>query len=203
MIAINKFERLERFMDKLKQDIYPEPDTQAQLDFTRDGVESLKHKIRPQDRILDIGCGRGHALDLFKELGVGITGITLGQNDYDYCLSKGHDVKLMDMSFLEFEDESFDGIWARHSLEHSLFPFYTLHEWHRVLKPLGWIYIEMPSPGTSSNHEANLNHYSVFGGDMIISLLARTGFNIVTANSLQFTTVAGEDEYYRVIGRKV
>ena len=203
MLATYKFDRLEQFMEMLKQDIYPEPDTSAQIEFTRDGVESVKDKIRTGDKVLDVGCGRGHALDMFKELGAEVTGITLGQDDYDFCLSKGHDVRMMDMSCLEFEDEHFDGIWARHSLEHSIYPFYTLHEWNRVLKPLGWIYIEVPAPDTSSNHEANPNHYSVLGVSMIHNLMARAGFSNVVGCSLGFNTVAGEDMYLRMIGAKI
>ena len=107
-----------------------------------------------------------------------------------------------DMSFLEFDECLFDLVWCRHTLEHSVFPYFTLCEIYRFLKPGGVFYIEVPAPDTSSLHETNLNHYSVFTKKMWESLILRSGFKIVRPNTIAFRTGGGHDEYYAFDGRR-
>ncbi len=108
----------------------------------------------------------------------------------------------MDQSFLEFEDETFDIIWARHVIEHSIFPYYTLHEFKRVLKQTGLLYLEMPAPDTDCHHERNLNHYSVLTRSAWTSLIERAGFIIADRVSYNFSVIAGRDEYFGFYCRK-
>jgi ubiquinone/menaquinone biosynthesis C-methylase UbiE len=102
----------------------------------------------------------------------------------------------MDQSFLDFDDASFDLLWARHVLEHSFMPHYTLTEFRRVLRPGGIMYLEVPAPDTLL-HERNPNHYSVLGKTMWTALLERSGFGIVGATDYFGETVDGRsDEYW-------
>ncbi len=108
----------------------------------------------------------------------------------------------MDQSFLDFEDESFDFIWCRHCIEHSVFPYFTLSEIFRVLKSKGYLYIEVPAPETSCKHQANKNHYSVLGKQMWLELFKRTGLIVLDVLDINFTTGAGPDTYWCVIQQK-
>ena len=197
------FDKLEQFLERIKADVYPEP--LANEDFIESGFESIKDKIKSGQKVLDVGCGHGYAMDIFSKHHIDIKGITLSEEDKKIALSRGHNVQIMDMSFLEFEDECFDGIWARQCLEHSIFPYYTLSEFYRVLKFGGWIYVEVPASDTGCHHECNGNHYSVLPLSMWGNLLHRIGFNELKPYEIKFKLIPpynGNDLYYRIIGQK-
>jgi len=128
-------------------------------------------------------------------------GITLGP-DAEICRGKGLNVLEMDLSFLDFADGAFDMVWCRHALEHSVFPFFTLSEMHRVLKPGGLLYVEVPAPDTACGHQRNPNHYSVLGKSMWLELIRRVGFGPTTGLDIGFTTGMGPDTYWAFIQQK-
>ena len=183
-------------MTKCRQDIYDEPI--GFEDLIADGISSIKTKITSGCKVLDVGCGNGKALEIFKKYGAEPTGITLNENE----IKGNYDIRYMDMSFLEFEDDMFDIIWARHSLEHSIFPLVTLTEWNRVLKQNGILYLEVPAPNTSARHEFNKNHYSVIGYKMCQALLEKANFRVIGMHNIEFMCVTGKDLYYRIWAEK-
>jgi len=116
--------------------------------------------------------------------------------DVAICRSKGLNVLPMDQSFLEFADESFDLLWCRHVLEHSIFPLFTLSEYKRLVKRGGHVYVEVPAPDTSCAHQLNPNHYSVFGQSMWLRLFERAGFSVLRAVAINFSVTMGPDAYW-------
>lgn len=161
-----------------------------------------KYPLKPNGKILDVGCGQGTALDMFSKKGFRTTGITLNTDDLSVCHQKDHNVFQMDQSFLSFIDGEFDLIWCRHCLEHSIFPYYTLSEFFRVLRPNGYLYIEVPAPDTSCNHQSNNNHYSVLGKSMWAELIKRNGFQLLKVIDISFEVPSGPDIYWAYILRK-
>jgi len=196
--------RLEQFLDRIKSETYPEPRTT--------GHEAATEKMLPQvvewaklgegAKVLDVGCGQGVALERFRDLKMDAIGITLNDEDRAVCESQGYRVLMMDQSFLDFPDESFDLVWCRHTLEHSIFPYFTLAEFRRVLRPRGWLYVEVPAPDTASRHETNRNHYSVLGRNLWFSLLERAGFSIEASSEIKLTVPVGEDVYWPFLVRR-
>ena len=85
------------------------------------------------------------------------------------------------MTDLPIADASIDFIWCRHALEHSPYPLFTLFEFHRVLKPNGQVFIEVPAPGNERAyiHEFNPNHYSILGDRMWQGLFIKANFELV------------------------
>lgn len=197
-------EKLERFLEKIKGDTYPEPPSLIHSTITHRMVNEClqQYPIPAQSKVLDIGCGQGVALDLFQRAGLRPIGITLNSEDVRICRSKGYEVYEMDQSFLDFDDASFDLVWCRHCIEHSIFPYFTLHEIFRVMKPSGYLYLEVPAPDTSCHHEANRNHYSMLGRNAWIQLIRRTGFELLTVLDITFQVPAGPDTYWAMIQRK-
>ena len=67
---------------------------------------------------------------IFKDSGKDAVGI----NDFLYPTDKlfieeyNLQVYEMDMHCMDFEDESFDAVWCRHTLEHSFAPLQVLYE---------------------------------------------------------------------------
>jgi SAM-dependent methyltransferase len=161
--------------------MYDEGESPYHQHVTQDVVAKFFDSLKlPLDSyILDIGCGPGFFLDETKSRGYTNTlGITLSDSDIEICQKKGHHVKKCDISFLDDLDESVDFIFCRHAIEHSPFPYITLLEYNRVLKPNAKMYIEVPAPDSERQHEQNKNHYSILGDAMWSSLLVRSGFNV-------------------------
>jgi GT2 family glycosyltransferase len=93
--------------------------------------------------VLAVGCGSG---DVVKELrhryGRQAVGLVPGlSRDQLYGVRQGYGYDL------PFEDESFDAVVARHSLEHSPMPLVNLLETARVLRPSGLAILAVPAAG--------------------------------------------------------
>jgi ubiquinone/menaquinone biosynthesis C-methylase UbiE len=201
--ALDRYRRLDAFLSKLHGDVYPETPSQLHTDITRQMFRKLMelHPLPAGAKVLDIGCGQGVGLEVFKAAGLDPMGITLGP-DAEVCRAKGLNVAEMDLSFLDFADGAFDMVWCRHALEHSVFPFFTLAEMHRVLKPGGVLYVEVPAPDTACRHQTNPNHYSVLGKSMWVELIRRVGFGATTALDINFKVGLGPDTYWAFIQQR-
>ncbi|MBF0173638.1 MAG: methyltransferase domain-containing protein [Magnetococcales bacterium] len=200
---MNKYATLDAFLTRIRADIYPEPASEPHGTITRKMIEKLVDTgiVTPGSRVLDVGCGSGLALEAFARFGVQAVGVTLGP-ELEPCREKGLDVREMDFSFLQFDADSFDLIWCRHTLEHSFSPIFTLYGFHGILKSNGRVYVEVPAPDTACHHEANPNHYFVPGKSMWQSLFQKSGFVLEWTGDFSFDTPMGPDLYWSFILRK-
>jgi SAM-dependent methyltransferase len=197
-------QKLEEFFDKIKDDTYPEPPLEPHMSITEQMTDYVSSKyLAPGSKVLDIGCGQGQALERFSSHGHAPVGIGLNPVDLTACRERGYQVLEMDQSFLDFPDDEFHLIWCRHCLEHSIFPYFTLHGFQRVLKPGGYLYVEVPAPDTSCGHQENANHYSVMGKSMWLDLMKRAGFTPSEQLDINFTVPAGPDVYWVFILQKI
>lgn len=168
------YSRVDRYLDILGADVYPQPpdewhNEQAQRVIAAYGTIPVGTKT-----ILDIGCGQGFCKPMWEEIGYEWSGVTLGQ-DYAECKKAGLSVERADMSFLPFEDASFDILFARHVLEHSPMPIVTLMEWHRVANP----FIILVAPNPLYWGAGGRNHYSVATIDQILWWLELTNWDVM------------------------
>lgn len=203
-LAPTDIARLEQFLTKLAGQTYPEEPSQLHTDITNAMLTRLLPllKLPKKARVLDVGCGQGLALTRFKAEALQATGVTLNGVDFEACRAQGFDVRQQDQSFLDFPDATFDFIWCRHCLEHSCFPLFTLDGFHRVLKPGGWLYVEVPAPDTPTAHETNPNHYSTLSRSLWRSLIGRAGFTMGEETNVTFMLPTGPDEYFVFVARR-
>lgn len=192
------------FLKKLENDIYPEPESIGPNNIILNVLEGLVNHgyLTPGMRVLDVGCGQGYAMMLMTKLGLKPIGVTVGTDDLDACRRKGLHVQCMDQSFLKFQESIFDFIWCRHCIEHSVFPYFTLSGFHRVMKPGAGLYLEMPAPDTCCEHHTNKNHYSILGKEMWSELILRSKFEILNSTVMKIETLRGPDQYYSFVAKK-
>ena len=197
MNLMQHYGRLHDFVEeRIREDIYPELPSPLHTGISEQMIDKLAQLVDLNGkRVLDCGCGQGVALEIFKSKGANPIGTTFGE-DHRVCQSKGFEVYEMDQSFLDFPKESFDIVWCRHALEHSLFPLFTLRGFYEVLKPDGVLYVEVPAPDTDARHETNRNHYSCFTKNAWMSLFERTKFKVIEQIDISFKIPVGNDLYY-------
>jgi ubiquinone/menaquinone biosynthesis C-methylase UbiE len=182
---------------------YPEPETEHHNGITEEMAALAAAMLPPGARVLDIGCGQGPALKWFNEHGFTAHGITSNAADTAACRDAGYMVTMADMHEIpEGWTDSADCVWARHVLEHSPIPLFVIHEFRRILKPGGLLYVEVPAPDTSAKHETNPNHYSVLGFSAWLSLITRAGFEIVSAYDRSLSLQCGTDTYWSIFAKR-
>lgn len=83
-------------------------------------IKKFSKEIIKNGRILDLGCGPGHHSKYFSNLDFKVTGIDLSSEMIKLARKEFEDVnfEVMDILHLNFEENSFDGIWASASLLH-------------------------------------------------------------------------------------
>lgn len=197
------YSRFDGFLSDREGDVYPEMPSEPHLSITRSIIEELHREgwIKSDQRVLDVGCGQGIALEIFRQLGLRAVGITLG-SDFAACQAQGFEVHQMDQNFMDFANSEFDLLWCRHVLEHSVVPVFTLAEYWRVTKPNGLAYVEVPAPDTSAHHERNPNHYSVLPASSWFSLFSRVGFAVERSVAMDFIVPCGPDTYWSYLLRR-
>ncbi len=90
-----------------------------------------KLNIKPNQKVLDIGCGWGSlAIDIAKSANCEVTGITLSENQYNYCNKRAEELNLknqVDFRLIDYRelDEKFDRIVSVGMFEHVGRKFYN------------------------------------------------------------------------------
>jgi SAM-dependent methyltransferase len=95
-----------------------------------------RNKERP--RVLILGGGElGEATEAFyRSDEIELLCMDVYASRYTNLVGDGHS--------LPFEAQSIDGVWVQAVLEHVLEPHKVVSEIHRVLRPLGLVYVETP-----------------------------------------------------------
>lgn len=165
------YTHFDRYLDRLTGDVYGQPPDEGHLAWGIHAIRTLGSIVQGCKNVLDVGCGQGQFALYLEALGMEWTGVTIGE-DFHAALAKGLNVHQADMTFLPFEDESFDFLFVRHALEHSPCPVVTLMELRRVCR--GWMLLILPTPEYWT--VKGRNHYSVLPLENWHWLLARAGW---------------------------
>lgn len=196
MITVHQAGRIAEFLTGLHVDVYREPESELHQRLSAKAVTLVTQHLKPGSLVLDVGCGRGYAEAEFLKAGYIVHATTLCKEELTAKRTFA-DQNGLPMGWTEY----FDCVFARHVLEHSPIPDFTLSEFKRCLKPNGLLYLEMPAPDTACQHETNANHYSVFTWKAWIAKIKRQ-FQIIDGKGFELELKAGRDIYYSFLCRK-
>ena len=112
-------------------------------------VSWIVRKTRPPrgSKVLDVGCGSGAHLKLFKDNGMSVTGIDFHEESVTYVrdvLKLEAIVGDVNSCLQQFGPNSFDMITAFHLIEHLLEPSPFVGACYDLLRPGGWLAGALP-----------------------------------------------------------
>jgi 2-polyprenyl-3-methyl-5-hydroxy-6-metoxy-1,4-benzoquinol methylase len=107
--------------------------------------------FRDRKTIFDLGCGRGEFLDVLREAGITTAaGVESHAGQAEECCRKGHVVHVANIGdyLHSVPDESVDGLFSAHVIEHIPFAELTklFHVFRRKLRPGGVMIAETVNP---------------------------------------------------------
>lgn len=143
--------------------------------------------------VLEIGCAEGW---MSKELAHKVENLICADRSMNYLRRAKQQVESatfvrLDVHYLPFKNNYFDCVILTEVLEHTVSPFLTLEEIHRVLKPSGYLVISTPNLMTpirffqhlfkkidlnKANKDGHLNFYDTIS---LIELLKKSGFKSI------------------------
>ncbi len=142
-------------------------------------------KLLPNGKIIDLGCGTGHYSKPFVESGYNYVGIDISDGmlaEARKMLPDG-DFKQMDLLSLDFDDNSFDGIWSlaaylhlpKNQINHAI------SEANRILKPggIGFITIKKGSVEKYIGQGNNKRYWSFYGIRQFEKILKNNNFEVI------------------------
>lgn len=100
---------------------------------------------RPDNLLIDVGCGRGDFLARMKSLGWNVLGIEPDPVSSSITRARGIDVFNGTLNGARLADNTADEIGVNHVIEHVHDPLSLLQECHRVLRPGGRLALYMPN----------------------------------------------------------
>jgi len=150
--------------------------------------EVFKNFIEDYDlkdkKIIEIGCGDGQFLEMFKEIEVPAIGIENDYDNYQKCLDKGLTVECGSIVDLV---AGYDAFYCIYFLEHMPHPVTFVDNLYSILKPNGVGLIEVPSYDYIEKNniwlEFTKDHRFYFREDTLRYLLEKCGFKIETVSN--------------------
>ncbi len=104
-----------------------------------------KFNIKPNSKLLDIGCGRGDLIKSFANLGLQVQGTDLDPESQELCAPFSVLINNIEIDPLPIKNNSVDIVFSKSLIEHLQNPERLLGEAFRVLKPGGRAIIMCPS----------------------------------------------------------
>lgn len=156
-------------------------------------------------RMLEVGCGRGEKLVIFKQLGWDVVGQDIDPNAVECAVRNcGVDVLCGDLLAMNLEGGQFDVIVANHVVEHVYDIAEMFEEFYRLLKNGGRLIVVTPNTKSLGHKIFRDNwrglepprHLHLFSMNNMRNLLNKTGFlNIDIQTNAASARGVFEDSY--------
>lgn len=158
--------------------------------FRRQKARRILKRSPAGARICDIGCERGELLHLLKENGCRVYGTQLSRTAARFARERyGIEVFVGELTAAPFAQGGFDAALMINVLEHLPEPERYLRQVHRILRPGGSFWCEVPNgdswtarwTGKRWLHHDPEHHLWTFGRDNLYRFLRRCGFVVEEA----------------------
>lgn len=141
--------------------------------------DQIKHYFKKTGHVLDIGCGLGENMSVFKDNGWTCTGVEFNEFAANYA-RKNFGLNIINKSIYDFDSsEKFDLIMLWGVLEHFFDPKKVLMSVHHLLKDDGLLVLEVPSADSvlvRYYEETQKTVDRIIEGDRHIMLFSIRGF---------------------------
>lgn len=159
---------------------------------------ALQHST-PESRILDVGCGTGITTCHLHQFRPNIQGVDFSSLFIEEARQYGPFFNVMDMTALNFPDETFDMVCSADAIEHVAGLERALAEMVRVVKPGGHLVLQAPNLSCgvlSSNYERTLRGVGRRVGRMFSDFFVPT---LKTIEQHRLDTLTGDKDAYNLI----
>lgn len=149
----------------------------------------IKRQYPHAGKILDIGCGYGHFLNIMRDCGWDTYGLEPSYQAVSYAKTRMLNVVHGTLNEAAYDANSFDVITMFYVLEHLSNPVEALLRVNRTLKPGGLLILRVPhttpivrvlsTPGIANNLYDLPFHLSDFSPETIRCILEKTGYETI------------------------
>jgi 2-polyprenyl-3-methyl-5-hydroxy-6-metoxy-1,4-benzoquinol methylase len=163
-------------------------------------------------RVLDVGCGKGLLLLRLRDAGWDVHGTELSEISSRYARGQGLPVHQVAVEQAGFEPQSFDLVTMFHVLEHLTDPRHTLEHLWALLRPGGFLVVEVPNIGSwyARFFGDHWFHYDVprhvyhFNRSTLERMLNASGFDLVsmTTRNVQYDAFGAVQSALNMILRR-
>ena len=164
-----------------RQNMYYKPVTEITKYVT--DIYDVSHKyLHSESTIIDIGCGSGSLLTLFKSKGYNnVTGIDTSKLCVEHLCA--NEIHCIHGSVFSVKSNEFDYITCCHVLEHIIDIHGFVSRLKKFMKPGGHMYIEVPDSTRYTTHppfqDFNIEHVNHFTHMTLMSLFDIHGFQCI------------------------
>jgi 2-polyprenyl-3-methyl-5-hydroxy-6-metoxy-1,4-benzoquinol methylase len=185
---------LRRLLDRLQRRLFYDP-------IYHQKIKSLMKMTELRNgRVLDVGCGSGLLLEMLAKKGFDVAGTEVSAEDVRHA-QENFGIKVFRGALKEarFPDAGFDAVTLFNVIEHLPDPFETLCEVWRILKPGGWVALDVPlidsrQSSFFKDRWAQITeaprHIWIPSSKGIRTILKRAGFNEVTTSNVSILAAA-------------
>jgi 2-polyprenyl-3-methyl-5-hydroxy-6-metoxy-1,4-benzoquinol methylase len=165
--------------------------------------------IKPQQKLLELGCGNGHFLGKIKDKGVNVVGLELNPQAVEDCKQRGLDVRLESIQHFALENKNaFDVVCSFQVLEHIAEVRSFMEASVACLRKDGILIVGVPNNETytlknNPHYTPNLppHHVGLWGAESLSNIQNLFGLKVEQIYK-QPKTIGEIKESYRILLRK-
>jgi ubiquinone/menaquinone biosynthesis C-methylase UbiE len=201
VVIMSKSERIvEEGYDKIAQEYHDQRD---QLDRRKD-LERFAGLMPKDAKVLDAGCGSGVPVARFlAERGFWVVGVDLSRTMIKLAKENVPQAEFLqkDMTKLDFEEDSFDGLTAFYSIIHVPREKHSglFETFRKILKPNGVMLVSLGHDeweGIEEYHGAEM-FWSHYGPERSLQVIKKANFEILFDKFAE----SGEEKHYWILAK--